>query len=327
VTDLGNRYQMIARRILVVTPIWALVTLAGPVSMAAGEPAPGKAAADLLAAATEAFSTLHYDDALRLADQAWQSGASDPVQIRQIFALAGLAAGSIDDQSAPLWFRRWLYLEPTATLPDGTSPKLTALLDDARNALAGTAITARTAVHPDTVTVTVPADPLGLVAAARIGGIRVALRDHAASLAAPVARSEVELLDRYGNLLLVITVVPQGPAPVPAAVPGPPPWFARWTTWGIASGVLAVLGGGATWVAIDARSTINRRNLDSANLDYSEVAPLDRRFHDARLASGIAFTGAGITALAAIVLGLRGRGEPHVQVSTTGESVVWTFAF
>jgi hypothetical protein len=323
VTNLGNR-DPIVRRILAVIPIWALVTLAGPVSIASAEPAPRREATDLLAAATAAFSTLHYDDALRLADQAWQSGTSDPAQVRRIFALAGRAAGSIDDETAQLWFRRWLYLEPTATLPDGTSPKLTALLDDARNALAGTALTARTAVHPDTVTVTVPADPLGLVAAARIGETSVALRDHAASLAARGARSEVELLDRHGNILLVITVVPRSPAPVPS----PQPWFARWTTWGIASGVLAALGGGATWVAIDARRQIYRLNPDSRNLEFStDVAPFDRRFHDARLAGGIAFTGAAIAAITATVLGLRGRGEPNVQVSTTGNSVVWTFAF
>jgi hypothetical protein len=271
---------------------------------------------------------LRYDDALRLADQAWHSGGSDPDQVRRIFALAGLAAGSIDDEEAArLWFRRWLFLQPTATLPDGTSPKLTALLDDARNALAGAVITAHIDAHSGALTVTVDADPLDLVVAVRAGATDVALSNHTTSVPAREVRSNIELVDRYGNILAIITVPPSATLVPAAAVSSPPPWFARWMTWAIVSGGLAAVGGGALWVTIDARSNITRLNEHSDMHQFSEVLPFEQRFRNARLVSGIAFTGAALAAITSTALWLRGRGEPNVELSTRGGSVVWTIAF
>lgn len=321
---------MIVCRVLVIAVICALGVPGRPISIAACEPAPEPRGqtAGLVAAAMEAFTALRYDDALQLADQAWRSGASDPAQVRQIFALAGRAAAAVGDgETARLWFRRWLYLDPAATLPDGTSPKLTALLEDARGALAGAAIAARTSVRPGAITVTVAADPLELVAAARAGAILVALRDHTASVPAREAHGDIELVDRHGNTLLIVTEVPPAPAPVPVAVPGPRPWFARWPAWALTSGGLAGLGGGALWVAIHARSNIDYLNAHRAGHSFSEVLPFEQRFQDARLVSGIAFTGAALSAITAAVLWWRSHGETTLQVSITRRSALWSIAF
>ncbi|HEX3762433.1 MAG TPA: hypothetical protein VHW23_27215, partial [Kofleriaceae bacterium] len=136
-----------ARAGLRVLAVWvaamALIAPRGPgPSLAAADPAPRSEPADPVAAAAEAFAALRFDEALRLADQAWRNGDNGPDQLRRIFELAGRAAGSIgEDRAARLWFSRWLYLDPDAALPDGTSPKLTALFGDARATLAGAALT------------------------------------------------------------------------------------------------------------------------------------------------------------------------------------------
>jgi hypothetical protein len=319
---------MIVQRILVIAVICAVGVVGRPISIAVCEPVREQRGqpAGLLAAATAAFTALRYDDALQLADLAWRSGASSPTQVCRIFALAGRAAAAVGDgETARLWFRRWLYLEPAAMLPDGTSPKLIALLDDARRALAGTAIAARSSVRPGTITVTVAADPLGLVAVARAGTSIVELRDHTASVPAREVHGGIDLVDRYGNTLLVVTELP--PAPALAAVPSTTRWFARWPGWALASSGLAGLGGGALWVAIRARSHIDELDAHSTEHQFSEVLGFERWFHGARLVSGIAFTGAALSAITAAVLWLRNRGEPTVQISTTSRSALWSIAF
>jgi hypothetical protein len=131
---------------------------------------------------------------LRLANQSWHSGSSDPAQVRRIFALAGRAAGSIGDEAARLSFRRWLYLEPA------------------------------------------------------MGRGQCALKHQ------PTQRH-------------------------------------------------------------------------SANHQLSETHPLEQRFRDARLVTGIAFVDSGLAAIIATVLRLCTHGESAVQVSMTGRSVVWSISF
>ncbi|TMQ11126.1 MAG: hypothetical protein E6J91_24175 [Deltaproteobacteria bacterium] len=309
-----------------IRPIAVSIVLAALATTAAAEPAPPRAeAAELLTSATVAFAALRYDEALGLADQAWRSGGSDPEQVRRIFALAGRAAGSIgDDEAARLWFRRWLYLDPAATLPEGTSPKLTALLGDARDALAGAAIAARITARPGEIAVTVADDPLDLVAAVRAGATSVALRDHAAALPASTAARRIELVDRHGNTLAAIAVV--GVA-VATTAPSLPPWSARPSTWMIASGALAAVGGGALWLALDARSSLRDLDRDSTHHEYTEARAIEQRFDRAQLVAGVAIGGAALAAIAGTVLWLRGGGEPSLRASAGGASLTWSVAF
>src|SRR4051812_27106097 len=66
-------------------------------------------AAELFAAAREAFSALRYREAVGLLERAWRRGDSSAIQLRAIFALAGRAAASMGrDAAAELWFQRWL---------------------------------------------------------------------------------------------------------------------------------------------------------------------------------------------------------------------------
>ena len=145
---------------------------------------------------------------------------------------------------------------------------------------------------------------------------------------------EVDLTDRYGNVLATLAVG-AAPATHTAAIaeptrvsPGQPPWFERWTTWAITTGGLAAIGGGALVVAVDARSSIGDLNRDSANHEFSETRSLQLRFDRAQLVAQIALGGAAITAALGAWMWLRDRPEPVTIAPTTGGAVMmWSVSF
>lgn len=262
---------------------------------------------DALARAADAFSALRYDEAVHVVDRAWRAGGNDAAQLRRLFAIGGQAAGSMgDDDAARLWFDRLLCLDPDAALPAGTSPKLTALFAAARDALAGARLDARGIVRDQRVEVTVGSDPLALATAIRAGDERAPLEHGRATL--PDA-ARVELLDRYGNVLVQLDVERALPAgPVPPA--GEPPLVARWTTWGIVAGGLAAIGGGALWIAVDARSQIDTLDTNSSSHEFTDAEALETRFDRAQWTSRIAFGGAIGAVVVAAILYARGSGAP-----------------
>lgn len=296
---------------------------------ASAEPS-GDAHTDV-AAANSAVAELRYDDAVRLLDQAWRRGQSSAAELRALFALAAISAGSMGDgDAAHLWFGRWLYLEPSAELPAGTSPKLRVLLDEARSALSGATLSARATRNGRVVDIVVGGDPLGLVNAARAGSVRVPMEKGTATV--DTTADEVDLTDRYGNVLATLVV---GASPATTVIaeptrvaPGRPPWFERWTTWAVATGGLAAIGGGALVVAVDARSSISDLNRNSANHEFSETRSLQVRFDRAQLVAQIAIGGAAITAALGAWMWLRDRPEPVTITPTTGGAVMmWSVVF
>jgi hypothetical protein len=299
---------------------------------------PGDARSDI-AAATAAAGELRYDDAVKLVDRAWRRGESSPDEIRGMFALAGIAAGSIGDVGAArLWFQRWLYLEPNAQLPAGTSPKLLVLFDGARKALAGAHLDVHATHRDRAAMLAIGADPLGLVHAARIGDLRVSIESSTAQLDAP--DDAVDLLDRYGNVLATIEVVTP-PPPVVVVDPTPAvavhsdavvrvatPWSMRWSTWAIATGGLVATGITALLVAVDARSQIDDLNRDSSSHEYAETVPLQHRFDRAELVGEVALGGAVVAAAIGSVIWLRTpQGPIAVAPTASGAVVTWQGRF
>jgi hypothetical protein len=297
---------------------------------------PGDSRGDI-AAATAAAADLRYDDAVKLVDRAWHRGQSSPDEIRAMFSLAGISAGSIGDAGAArLWFQRWLYLEPNAQLPAGTSPKLLVLFDGARTALAGAHLDAHATRRDRAAELAIGADPLGLVHAARIGDVRVSVESSAVQLDAP--GDAVDLLDRYGNVLATIEVVTPPtvaiePAPAvaghsAAVVRVATPWPMRWTTWAIATGGLAATGITALLVALDARSQIDDLNRESSSHEYAETLPLQRRFDRAQLVGEVAFGGAIVAAAIGSVMWFHAPREPLVVTPTaSGAVITWDGRF
>ena len=292
-------------------------------ALAAASPALA-APADPVERATDDITALRYDEAVQVVDTAWHAGGNDPDRLRRLFAIAGQAAGSLGDEgAAKLWFSRWLSLDPDAALPAGTSPKLTALLAAARDALSGAHLTARAIARDDHVEVKVTSDPLALATAVGAKDERARL-EHGRAVVSAGDAGKLDLLDRYGNVLAQLEIEHELPPPV-VPQPEPPSLFARWTTWGIAAGGLAVIGSGALYIAYDARSQIETLNTNSSMHEFTAAESLQTRFDRAQWTSRIAFGGALGAAVVAAVLYFRGH---DATVSAHPDSpVAWSFDF
>jgi hypothetical protein len=277
-------------------------------------------AGDAIREAHERISELRYEDALQLVDRAWQAGGATPPQLRELFAIAGQAAGSIgDDDAARLWFSRWLCIEPEAQLPAGTSPKLTALFAQARDALAGRALTATAVRNEHAIAVSVKSDPLALAVAVRAGTYRFELDNGFVSFSQGMNEAP-ELLDRHGNVLAVVAV------DTFVSMRSDTPLVARWSTWAVVSAGFAVVGGGAVWVALDARSSIRALNADSPNHQFSEARALERRFDRAQWVARISLGASAAAAIASAVLWRRTE-RVVIAPSANGASVSWVQSF
>jgi len=273
----------------------------------------------LAADAERALRELRYEDAVGLAERAWQTGDADPAQLRDVFALAGRAAGSVgDEDAARLWFSRWLCLDPNAQLPGGTSPKLTALLAQARDALGGRSVTASAVRNEHETAIQIKADPLGLVVAVGIDDKRIKLTDGFTSYVGG-SGNEITLLDRYGNVLATVTIQN-------FISPAKPALFARPSTWAVASGAFAVVGGVALYVALDAWQSIRDLNNESGMHQFAETRPLEQRFDRFQW---IARVGFGASAAAAVVAAFAWSRQEHIVVAPTGSggSVSWVQSF
>ncbi|HEY5920841.1 MAG TPA: hypothetical protein VIV11_04185 [Kofleriaceae bacterium] len=305
---------MIARIVLV------LVVMASS-AMAGG-------AADLVRQAKESLHELRYEEALVLADRAWRTGQADAGELHTIFAVSGQAAGAMNrGEDAQLWFTRWLSLDPQAQLPVGTSPKLTALLDKARSALAGSSLDARAERGADATSLTIASDPASLVAAARADSNRVELVAGKASL--PKTTRVIDLVDRYGNVIVSLPIGEQPAVPItlpPGERTEKPSLFARWPTWAIVAAGFAAVGGGALWVAVDARSEIRELIADSPSHQFADTIGPQRRFERAQLTAQLAFGASAAAALIAVVVGVRGD-RVVVTPASGGGAVSWLQRF
>jgi hypothetical protein len=286
-----------------------------------------RSAADLLAAARDAFSALRYRDAVALLERAWRRGDSQPAQLRAIFALAGRAAASMGrDAAAELWFQRWLCLDPTAELPPGASPKLRGALSRARDALAGAGLAVRAVRRAEGVELTI-GDPLALAASVRTGGVHTPLSSRRVTL--PDARGEIELIDGYGNILASAAIEPAPAASPPgreAPPAGPAPhdaaWYEGWPSWAIAAGGFAMVSVAAWWIADDA----DHQARDVG--DEDEEASLRRRRDVASWVSRGALVGMGVAMIGGVVVYVRGRDQRVIATPQPGGGgLAWRIAF
>jgi hypothetical protein len=296
--------------------------------------------------AAAALDDLRYREAVRLLDGAWRGGGSSPAELRRIFALAGTAAGSTGDgAAAQIWFSRWLCLEPSARLPAGSSPKLAVLLEAARRELAGRALTAHAARRDRGIAIVVDDDPLALVIAVRAGGRQQPI---AADTVVPAAGGAIELVDRYGNVLVELEApsppspgaptggVAQPPAEQHDARPGAgearlapgPPWYARWPVWSAASGASAIGATIALYIASNADARLDALARNSADHEYSEARAEEYTLARAQWAARIGYGAAIAAAAVAVVYYVRGREvRTVVTPSGGGASVAWSIRY
>ncbi len=293
--------------------------LAIAVTSAHAQPAP--ATGDAVAVARELEAKLEYEQALAVVDAEVRAGRSNRDRLAELYLLAGrLAAGLDRARDAETHFAAALALRPLLTLPEGTSPKLTAPFETAR--ARSVPLDVRVIATSDQISVQPVADPLGLVT-----GIGVRFRRRGAVEADSVreltsrrfARTpelhilEVRALDRHGNELWSGALAADQVAPAVAPSPHSPAFFARWSTWAVVTGVALSAGGIAAWRFDAAQNQFDR---ERGTATFTELEAIEARGDRWGLAANISFGVAAASAVVSIICFVRRPGEAAVTVTT-----------
>jgi tetratricopeptide (TPR) repeat protein len=232
---------------------------------------------DDLAEAIRLEAALDYEQALAVVTRILDRGAAtDPQAVAELHFYAGrLAAGLGRADEARQHFAIALALNPTLSLPPGTSPKLLAPFEQAH------ATTVKLRAHATAEgAVIVDADPLGLVARTTIG-------------------HEPRAYDMHGNVVWRPEQPPAPPPPPPPSASPSPGIAARWQTWGIVSGGAAVIGGLCAWRFSVAQDDWNQASQDGRH-DYTQLRAIEHRGDRWALGANIGFgvaAAAGVTAI------------------------------
>jgi hypothetical protein len=296
---------------------------------------------DPLARARKAVAESDYVAARPALIVALDAGGRGRDDLLEIYRLTGIVEAALGDvRAATEAFTHLLALSPTATLPAGTSPKITRPFDAASQYIASHGsleVKAELRAGAPVVMLVVASDPLNMVATARVvssvdGGpersqdIAVASeRTDIALSAGQRIHARVAALDVHGNRLVEIAVVREPPPP-PVQVVAPPrttrvvpaaarPIYLRW--WPYAAAGVAALGA-AGYFGLAARSEtddLNRIIADSAHHTYGDARAVEDRARRDVLLANIGFGAAGALAIAAGVLYLT---APRDRVETLG---------
>jgi hypothetical protein len=284
---------------------------------------------DDLAEARRLEAALEYDKALTVVEHALARGGSDPARVAELHLLAGRLAAGLDRAAvAEDHYARALALRPDTRLPDGTSPRLTAPFDAARaRGVPPLDITAT--VVRGLVTIAPKADPLGLVVGVqahvvdRNSHYEVSERGSLRVIVPPGATTvEVAALDANGNRVWV------GPAPAEPVViepprivlPPPPPHrsiAARWQTWTIAGGAIAIAGGAFAWKTKSLQDEWNRLRAEDGQHDFSALQAIETRGRRYAIAADVSFGVAAAAGITAAILAITARDEAIVVTPTT----------
>ena len=291
--------------------------------LAIGQPA----RADDLADARIAEQALDYEKALTLVERVIASGVANyPAKLVELELTAGRLAAGLDRRAiAEAHYARALALDPAASLPAGTSPKLTDPLDAAR--AHATPLKLSVIAVDGAVSFLVDSDALGLIRGIALtitegSGTRHTLVERGATrLAVPKAATAIEVaaIDEHGNVVWK-GVPPESRVMPPPVVTRPegPGVATRWSTWAITTGVILGAGAFGAWRFNVAQHDWNRLHDEPLMHDYTELTTVEDRGRRWGLAANIAFGVAAVTGITTIVLYYRQRSGSRVIVSPTG---------
>lgn len=239
---------------------------------------------DSLAQARKAIAESDYAAAKVKLAAARDAGGASPEDTAELYRLSGVVSAAMGDaKAATEAFQYLLALSPKATLPAGTSPKITRPFEAAGRYFTSHGrleLKLETAATP-AITLVLVSDPLHMVARARVvfsvdGGAeqtREAAASDRTTIALPAGRridARVAALDASGNRLVelgskeVPVVILGNGAPIaaaPRATPAAPrpevvassssslPLYRRWWPYAIGAAVFGGAGGYFAWQA------------------------------------------------------------------------------
>lgn len=272
---------------------------------------------------------LRYAEARDAAKAALAIGAATPAEVATLARTLGETNAALDDAAeAEHWFTLWLELDPTADLPPGSSPKLTAPLATARARVDG-ALAAAVSDRDGHVIVEVVHDPGGAVTSIEIDDVHHAIASNLPSidLGVRIGIFHVSLRDRYGNELVSPQQHVHGSDVLPPATARrrsfwrrPPPYIAG-------AAITAALGGIFLWrrsVAKDDLADILAHSEDHTLADANAARSRAERHGYLSLAS---FAAAGAFATVAIIFATRSDETITVTPTADGLTVLASTSF
>jgi hypothetical protein len=243
--------------------------------------------------ARQAIDGVRYDEAQRILVSALEAGANPPAALREIYQLSASTAVVLGQAEAgEQYYRRWLALDPTATLGKDISPKLRGPFDAAKAYIGahGRFDVTASRTGPREVAIEVVSDPLAMARGVRLERGEVTApfdTSKHAKLVVDVVAVRAFVLDEYGNVLRELDVPAAAPEPLHAPYPAGKQerttklvehrgtHRAALLAWGIPCVAFLGTGLGFTIAAVYEHGKMLRLVEDSKDHYYSEVA--DRR--------------------------------------------------
>lgn len=284
-----------------------------------------------LAQARKAVAESDYVAARPVLAAALDAGGNSPEDTAEIYRLTGIVDAALGDaKAATEAFKHLLALSPKATLPVGTSPKITRPFEAAARSFSSSPqleLKIETEAAPPTIILVVLSDALGMVAKAHVvysvdrgpERTKVVVASERTEIALPEGQridARVTALDRHGNRLVeigsqevpIVIVGPAGPAPVATRPDAPvvgtprspgPPVYRRWWPYAAASGVFAGAAGYFAWQVRSDANELERLTADSARHTFGEAKAVEDRGRRNALFTNIGLGVAGAFAIAA----------------------------
>lgn len=301
---------------------------------------------DSLALARKSVAESDYGSARTQLATARDAGGLGPDETAELYRLSGIVAAALGDpKAATEAFTQLLAVSPKATLPAGTSPKITRPFDAAAKYFTNhdrLEVKVETRATPPAITLVRASDPLNMVAKAHvvfsIDGGPEQVKDVAAEgrteIALPAGAridARVAAVDAHGNHLVElgsteVPIVIIGEAkPVVAAKPAarpvttrivpaaPRPIYLQW--WPYAAGAVVFVGaaGYFAWQTHSDANELDRLNAQSAFHNFSDAKTVEDRGHRDALLTNI---GLGITGALALTAGVFYLAIPRDHLET-----------
>ena len=319
-------------------PIGAVPVPEEPMPAIPAEPTPAEPDPKGLLDARAAIDQAQFTAALEALESALNAGNLEPQHLEEVYRLRGETFVAIGKAlEAKESFTRLLLLNSKASLGEFASPKIVAVLEAAREELAGQVLGAThlSATESRRVEVDVHTDPLSMVAKLRLSYPRddattatlsIPFENGKAVFDVPAqAGSSVSLalLDRNGNLLSVWQVdnLPDSPlVPVVSASTAARPLWTKWWVWAGATGAAATVATAFGIASKSAQSDLDSITANPGEHFFREAKDVEDRAQSRATVANVAFVITGALGITTALVYWQGRSaEATLQVVPAGE--------
>ncbi|MGE0549528.1 MAG: tetratricopeptide repeat protein [Kofleriaceae bacterium] len=266
-----------------------------------------------LVEAREALAGVRYDQARPLLVEALRQGTSTPEEVVEIYRLSASTATVLGEPDlAEQFYKRWLALDPSASLPESVAPKLRQPFVAAQAYMDahGRLRTKARWISTTILEVVIESDPLSMVAS-----VALDVGTPLAPIAPPANRrvritvsdtatlQRIIVLDEFGNHLRVILPSDIARYVEPAIPPTEDvPWVRNYKVWLVPAAVAAGVGIGFGVAAQSAQSELEDIAANSSEHTLGEFERV-RQSRDRRaLGANLSFAATGVFVVTAAVM-------------------------